>query len=639
MTNIRPQDDFYMHQNQKWLEEAKIPDDKPVTGAFIEILINNEKTLMKDLAEFAKQGVDPAVYNDPLFDQFIKLYRQALDTKKREADGNGFIKDYVARILEVKTIADLEKLTADFVLEGLPNIFSLSIYADMKNASINTLYLSMPNLFLPEKSYYDEASPAFTKGKLLLQKRMEIVKELFAKIGIDEADEIIANALAFDKLLVPLAKSAEEQSNYIANYNPYSFTDLESKVAPFNLKRILKMVVKQEVLEVIVTDPRYVESFAQIIGTDLSLIKAWYIVKTVLNFSSSGIGTDDLRKLAATYGQMLTGQKEITSFEKFTFQSLSDKFGDVVGLYFGHRYFGEEAKKDVELMVHEFIRVYQKRLKTIEWLSIETREKAIRKLDKIVPMIGYPDKVHSVFNKYQLVENKSYAENCLAFDKLAIAEDFATYKQEVDKKLWGMGAHIVNAYYNPNANVIVFPAGILQSPFYDFNQAKGANYGGIGAVIAHEITHAFDTNGASIDENGNINNWWKEEDFKRFNEKAEKMIALFDGLEVPGTNAKCNGKLTVTENIADAGGLSCAYEAGKSHAEFKSEDFFAGWAAIWRMKANPAYVELLTNIDVHAPTYLRCDVQLKNFEPFISFYDLQKEDGMFIEKDKRVKIW
>ncbi|VEU80219.1 M13-type metalloendopeptidase [Haploplasma axanthum] len=639
MSKVRLEDDFYLYENQGWLDEAVIPDDKPLTGSFVEIMIENEKKLMNDLKEFALNGVDQKVYNDKLFDVFIKLYKKAINKEQRDKEGNAIIKEYVNKILKVNDYKSFQELIIEFIKVGFPSFLSLGIQSDMKNASINTLYLGTPGIILPDKGYYDESNPAFKTGEMLIAKYKEVLNRLFDLVEIKDGDKILNQALEFDKLLVPITKTSEEKSDYVKSYNPYELEKLTRSTKLISLEKIIESLISVEVKEVIVTNPKFIDNLNDLIEGNLELIKGWLVSKLVFTLAVSGFGTDELRLIGSEYSLLLTGQKEATNFDKFTFNSLSGEFGDVVGLYFGKRYFGEKAKKDVESMVQEFIDVYKKRLSNIDWLSKETVDKALVKLSKITAMIGYPDKVNPIYERFVLKEELSFAENMIEFYKVQIEHEFSKYGKEVDKKIWHMGAHVVNAYYEPMNNQIVFPAGILQPPFYSYNQTKGENYGGIGAVIAHEITHAFDTNGARIDEFGNINNWWKEEDFEAFNKRSEAMVQLFDGLEVPGSNAKCNGKLTVTENIADAAGLSCAYEAGIKHKEFVPSDFFKGWAHIWRFKANPSYIELLANIDVHSPGYLRGLVQLKNFKPFSDYYKIKATDGMYIPKDKQVSIW
>ncbi len=530
-------------------------------------------------------------------------------------------------------------MNIEFIKLGLPALISLGVQSDMKNASVNTLYLGSLSVILPEKGYYEETNPAYQSGLMLLDKYKETVSQLFEKLGIKSAVDMIDKALEFDRLIVPTTKSSEEESDYVKSYNPYEVSTLENYSKRINIPQIIKAVVPTAVKEVIVTNVNFLESLEHLLDGNLELIKAWLTTKLVYRLSASGYGTDELRLIAAGYGLLLTGQKEAASFEKFTYDLLSNEFGDVVGTYFGIRYFGKEAKAEVESMVAEFIEVYKKRLSNLTWLSKETIEKALVKLSKITAMIGYPTKLNPIYSKFVPNEEKTYMENMMDFSKIQVDYEFAQYGKAVDKSLWHMGAHVVNAYYEPMNNQIVFPAGILQPPFYSYTQSKGANYGGIGAVIAHEITHAFDTNGAQIDEFGNINDWWKPEDFEAFNKRSEEMVTLFDGLSVPGTNATCNGKLTVTENIADAAGLSCAYEAGIKHQAFNAADFFTSWAHIWRFKANPAYLELLANVDVHSPAYLRGLIQLKNFKPFANFYKIKETDGMYLPDDKKVVVW
>ncbi|CCV64626.1 Peptidase M13 [Alteracholeplasma palmae J233] len=639
MKKVRLEDDFYQFQNGEWLEKTEIPSDKPLNGSFVQILMDNEKKLMADLKEFSIKGVDHKIYNNELFDNFIKLYKKATDKEQRDKDGNTVIKNLVNKVLSVKNYEELQTILVELIGLGLPALISFGVQSDMKNASINALYFGSPSLILPEKGYYDKENPAYAAGQNLLAKYRETVTELLNIVGLKDTSTILSQTLEFDELIVPLSKTSEEASDYVNSYNPYTLEKLNSKTNFISLSSIVKTFVSDKVEQVIVTNPKFVEGLDALLNNHLELIKSWLAVKLVYSLAVSGFGTDSLRLKASEYGLLLTGQAEAQSFEKFTYNQLSNEFGDVVGTYFGKRYFGEKAKKEVESMVQEFIQVYKERLAKITWLSKETIEKALIKLSKITAMIGYPDRINPVFNHFNFDETKSFVDNMLAFSKVQVSHEFSLYGKKVDKDLWHMGAHVVNAYYQPMNNQIVFPAGILQPPFYSYNQTKGANYGGIGAVIAHEITHAFDTNGARIDEFGNINNWWKEEDFKAFNERSLAMIELFDGLEVPGSDAKCNGKLTVTENIADAAGLSCAYEAGLKHKDFVPADFFAGWAHIWRFKANKSYLELLANVDVHSPAYLRGLVQLKNFKPFADYYKLKETDGMYIAPDKQVAVW
>jgi putative endopeptidase len=312
-------------------------------------------------------------------------------------------------------------------------------------------------------------------------------------------------------------------------------------------------------------------------------------------------------------------------------------FDQVVGDYYGRNYFGPQAKADVQQMVKKMITVYEQRLTHNTWLSTATREKAIVKLEKLGIQVGYPDAIDPLQLTFKTDTTQSLLANTLHFIHLSQLDKFSKWNQPVKRDQWEMSANTVNAYYHPFRNIIVFPAAILQAPFYSLDQPASANYGGIGAVIAHEISHAFDNNGSLFDEYGNLHNWWTADDKAHFKGLADNMIAEFNDL--PFAKGKVNGKLTVSENIADAGGLSCALEAAKVESEVDLKAFFVNWATIWRTKARLEYQQLLLNIDVHAPAKLRANVQPQNLADFYTTFDIQAGDGMYLAPEQRVEIW
>lgn len=306
-------------------------------------------------------------------------------------------------------------------------------------------------------------------------------------------------------------------------------------------------------------------------------------------------------------------------------------------MWYAGQKFSPEAKADVENKVARMIEVYKSRLEMADWLAPATREKAITKLNVITPHIGYPEKLPETYAKKVIDETLSLVENAQNLAKITIAHTWSKWNKPVDRSEWHMPAHLVNAYYDPQQNQIVFPAAILQEPFYSLDQSSSANYGGIGAVIAHEISHAFDTNGASFDEHGSLNDWWTQEDYAAFKERTDKIVSQFDGLESHG--AKVNGKLTVSENVADLGGVACALEAAQSEEDFSARDFFINFATIWRMKAREEYMQMLASIDVHAPGELRTNVTLTNFDAFHETFDIKEGDAMWRAPKDRVIIW
>ena len=419
-------------------------------------------------------------------------------------------------------------------------------------------------------------------------------------------------------------------------YNPHPLADVDNKIDHLDLTGTITELLHDTPKQVILPQPTYFDAVNDLLTPEnFELLKSWMLVGVV--YDATGALTEEYRQVGGTYGRALSGQKQARSRKKAAYYLATGTFGQVVGDYYGRKYFGAAAKADVRQMVLKMAGVYQQRLKTNDWLSAATRDKAIVKLQKLTIKVGYPDEIDPLYSQFKIDENKSLFDNLQAISEIIIANHFGHWGQPVDRKRWDMSAQTVNAYYSPSNNEIVFPAAILQAPFYSLEQSSSANYGGIGAVIAHEISHAFDNNGSQFDEFGNINNWWTEADLKHFQELAQAMIKEFDGIDFAGQ--KVNGKLTVSENIADGGGLSCALEAAKSEPDVDLRAFFINWANVWRMKATTEYMQLLLSIDVHAPAKLRANVQVKNLDDFYTTFNVQPEDAMYLAPDERVKIW
>lgn len=622
-------EDFYEAVNGEWIKQAVIPSDKPATGGFNDLVDDIEKTLMKDFS-----ALQPETVSNPLQKEFLKFYQLAKDFEKREADGSTPLLPYLDRIEAVKNLADLNEILTDLFLEDQPTPFNLGIAPDMKNAQINALYAAVPSLILPDKTSYEKDNP--NKEPLLAIYR-QMVETLFEKLGktAEEAASLAEKTIAFDASLVPFVKSAEESSEYAKSYNPKDFATFQAYSSYLNLGKTVEHLLQATPEVIIVEEPVFFENLDKIVNPEsFEQLKAWLTVKTALSLAS--LTTEELRQIAGIYSRAISGRKEAMSPEKSAFYLAIGTFNHVVGDYYGKKYFGKAAKQDVFSMVKKMIAVYEKRLAHNTWLSKDTVEKALKKLKTITIKVGYPEEIPAIFEKL-IVKPTDLLSNVQAFTKLFVADELSKWNQPVDKKRWGMSANVVNAYYSPSDNEIVFPAAILQAPFYSLNQSSAANYGGIGAVIAHEISHAFDNNGAQFDEFGNLNNWWTEEDLTYFKELSEKMIAEFDGLETPA--GKVNGRLTVSENIADAGGLSCALEALKEEENPDLRDFFINWATIWRTKSTLEYQQLLLSFDVHAPAKLRGNVQVKNLPEFYTTFNVTEKDAMYLSPEKRVAIW
>lgn len=625
-------DDLYEAVNGEWLKTAKIPDDKPATGGFNDLVDEIDKQLMDDFDAYAA-GKEKS--DDSRFNEMIKLYRLAKKFDWRKKVGPQPLKRMLASVENLNSYEDYQSQWKNWILAGMPSPISFDIDADMKNATVYALFASSPSLILPDKSYYEAEKKA--QHDQLLQLWSAMVEALMDKLGYskEEAKKIIDDAIKFDALLAPNVKSAEEAADYSKMYNPQTVAELAGATDQLDIAAIIKQLVGEEPEKVIVTEPEYFKALNKILQDNFELFKNWALIRVIRENAS--YLDDEMREINGRYGRALSGSKKPVSQRKFAFYLARDMFSQVAGDYYGKKYFGPQAKADVHHMVEQMIKVYKGRLTNNQWLSKDTRDKAILKLDKLGIQVGYPDKIPALYDQFKVDEEESLIANLNQLIVTANKELFSRWNTPVDRMRWEMSAATVNAYYHPFKNIIVFPAAILQAPFYSLKQSSSQNYGGIGAVIAHEISHAFDNNGSLFDEFGNLNNWWTDEDSAHFKQLAQKMIDEFDG--IPFAGQKVNGKLTVSENIADAGGLSCALEAAKTEADFNAQEFFINWATIWRMKATEQYMQLLLSIDVHAPQKLRANIQAENLDDFYTAFDIKPGDEMYRAPEDRVHIW
>lgn len=625
-------DDLYEAVNGEWLKTAKIPDDKPATGGFNDLVDEIDKQLMDDFDAYA-EGKEKS--EDSRFNEMIKLYRLAKKFDWRKKVGPQPLKRMLASVENLNSYEDYQSQWKNWILAGMPSPISFDIDADMKNATVYALFASSPSLILPDKSYYEAEKKA--QHNQLLQLWSSMVEALMNKLGYskEEAKKIIDDAIKFDALLAPNVKSAEEAADYSKMYNPQTVAELASATDQLDIAAIIKQLIGEEPEKVIVTEPEYFKALNKILQDNFELFKNWALIRVIRENAS--YLDDEMREINGRYGRALSGSKKPVSQRKFAFYLARDMFSQVAGDYYGKKYFGPQAKADVHHMVEQMIKVYRGRLTNNQWLSKDTRDKAILKLDKLGIQVGYPDKIPALYDQFKVDEEESLIANLNQLTVTANKELFSRWNKPVDRMRWEMSAATVNAYYHPFKNIIVFPAAILQAPFYSLKQSSSQNYGGIGAVIAHEISHAFDNNGSLFDEFGNLNNWWTDEDSAHFKQLAQKMIEEFEG--IPFAGQKVNGKLTVSENIADAGGLSCALEAAKTEADFNAQEFFINWATIWRMKATEQYMQLLLSIDVHAPQKLRANIQAENLDDFYTAFDIKPGDEMYRAPEDRVHIW
>ena len=618
----RYQDDFYEAVNGEWEKTAVIPDDKPRTGGFSDLADEIEDLMLATTDEWLAGKNLP---DDSILQNFVKFHRMTSDYEKREAVGVAPVLPLIEEYKKLASFADFAGQIADFEMAGKPNEFPFGVAPDFMNAQLNVLWADAPGTILPDTTYYAEDND---KGKELLAK---------FDFSAEEIKDLLNKTIELDAKLAKYILSREESSEYVKLYHPYDWADFTKLAPDLPLDRIFTQILGEIPDKVIVPEERFWKEFAAEYYSEKNweLLKADLIVSAATSYNS--YLTDEIRVLSGTYSRALSGTPQAMDKKKAAYYLASGAYSQALGLWYAGQKFSPKAKADVERKVATMIDVYKKRLASADWLAKETRDKAIVKLNVITPHIGYPEKLPETYAKKIIDESLSLVENARNLAKISIAHSWSKWNKPVDRSEWHMPAHMVNAYYDPQQNQIVFPAAILQAPFYSLEQSSSANYGGIGAVIAHEISHAFDTNGASFDENGSLNNWWTEADYTAFTERTDKIVEQFEGLDSYG--AKVNGKLTVSENVADLGGVACALEAAKQDDDFSARDFFINFATIWRMKARDEYMQMLASIDVHAPAKLRTNVTLPNFDDFHEEFDIKAGDPMWRAPENRVIIW
>ncbi|MCL1854708.1 MAG: M13 family metallopeptidase [Clostridia bacterium] len=629
---LRPQDDLYAAVNAEWLSVAEIPANKFMVGGFDDLGEQVEQLLMTDFAAMT----DETAAQFEALPEFLQLYAMAADYEARDEQGAQPLAPYLAEIDGLSSLAELSASLPSFILRQIPALLSCGVTADMGNARQYALYLSGPSLFLPDVSYYNTPT-----GDALLQVFGQSLGTLLQLCGYDNEDaaRIVEQAMTFDALVMPYMPSSEEMSDYTKLYNPMALADFAACSSALDLAGLVEALVPAVPERVVVLHPAYFTALDQVVNEEnFPLIKSWITACTV--YASAPMLSQDMEAAAAAYRMTMTGQAEMDEPQKRAYRLAYAVFDGPVGNYYGRTYFGEEAKRDVTAMVEQMLQIFGRRLQANEWLSPETVQAAQRKLERMALQIGYPDKLRPEYTLIKVTpsrEGGTLMGNMMALSRIAMEANLAKCGQETDLSYWDAGAATVNAFYQPMANAITFPAAILQAPFYSLDQSDSRNLGGIGAVIAHEITHAFDSNGAKFDEYGSLNNWWTEEDYAAFDERTQAMVALFDG--IPFTDGAVNGKLTVSENIADAGGLSCALEICQSLADPDPCAFFENWATIWRIKVMPQFEQLLLAIDVHAPNELRANMQARNQDAFYTAFSVEEDDGMYLAPEERVGIW
>ena len=632
MENVRIQDDLYTFVNGEALEKLDIPDDKPSAGGFSALADSVEKTMMEEFEALANSEDYPNDY----IKRACELYILAKDADRKEKHGITPALKNLAILDEIKSVEDFSSLYKSLTLRGIPLPINIGADVDMKNTKQRLVYIQGARVILPDASYYKPEMAA--QKEQILGIWQGVAKMIMAKTGLSPEDQekYVSDSLAFDEILGGLVKTSEEWSRYVEMYNPMGKSEVAEMLSTLDFDAVLTDLFGRVPETVVVTEPRFFGNFAKVFNAEnLELYKHWAYVTGLMKFCS--FLSEELRDMGGMYMRALTGVAKMQSAEKFAYNLASSMYSEPVGIYYGEKYFGEEAKRDITEIVYQIIDTYKERIKTNEILGEATREKAILKLSKMGVKMGYPNKVRALYDKLIFNPEDSLFDIMITLRSTQELDALSKLDKPTEPENWAMPGHMVNACYDPFVNDITFPAAILQPPFYSLKQTRSENLGGIGAVIGHEISHAFDSNGAKCDENGNINDWWTEDDFKRFEAKVNQMIEQFDGIELP--QGRVNGAFIVSENMADNGGVAVTLDIMSRTNGASYEEYFYNWARVWCQKAKPEYLAMLLSVDVHGPAVLRANIPPRNFSEWYTTFDVKESDKMYIAPEKRLAIW
>lgn len=646
-TTVNPENDFFRFVNGKWLDSTEIPSDKTTWGSFNEL---REKTDADALALL--EGASSNQELDSGSDQAkaVYLYQTIMDTVTRNQQGIKPVEPYLARIEAIQNKEDLQEYLTAMQLYGGGGFFSFGVRADAKNSNQNAAYIYPGGLGLPDRDYY-VADDADSKEKRELYKQH--ITRMLQYLGDSEqqASENAETILAFETSLAEPQMDKVERRDARLTYNPMTVDELQNRVQAIDWKEYFTVIGAEKVDTVIVSQPEYMESLQEIFASNQ--VDQWkeYLRWTLFNDAAEMLTTQIERANWEFYNKTLRGAQEQLPREERALATINRTIGEALGKLYVEEHFPAEAKEKAEEMIANVVRAFKTRIGDLDWMSDSTKIKAVEKLGTTTIKVGYPDqwKDYSELIVKRPEDGGSYFQNMLNASKWNVEDNIGKLGEPVDKTEWFMAPQIVNAYYNPSYNEIVFPAAILQPPFYDYKADAAVNYGGIGAVIGHEISHGFDDSGSRFDAQGNLNNWWTERDLEQFESLGGALAEQYSSIEVLDS-IYINGEFTLGENIGDLGGVNAAYNGLQLHLKanghpgeidgFTPEQrFFMSWATVWRTKMRNEALKNKIKTDPHSPGMYRAVVPLQNIDAFYEAFDISEGDEMYVSPEDRVIIW
>ena len=640
-TTALPGTDFYQFACGGWMKNHPLTDEYSQYGSFTILAENNRKQMQGLIEELAKAEHEQG----SVAQKIGTLYNLAMDSVKLNQEGIAPIKAELEEIAALKDKKDVYALLGSLERRGITSYLGTGVGADQKNSSMNAVYTSQAGLSMGEKDYYLAEDEATTKIREAFKVH---VAKMYQLAGFDEATANRGRDIVMDveTRLAKAFRSMVELRDPQANYNKMTMDELKQKYASFGWDAYLTNLGLKDVQEIIVGQPEALAEAAKILDTlpadQQSLYLQWKLIDRAASFLSDEIVEQNFD----FYSRTMSGAKEMQPRWKRAVSVTGSVLGEAVGQMYVEKYFPAAAKERMVALVKNLQTALGERIQNLEWMSDSTKKRALEKLAAFTVKIGYPDK----WKDYSTldIQNDSYYANIERAVVWASDENMAKAGKPVDKTEWHMTPQTVNAYYNPTTNEICFPAGILQPPFFDMNADDAFNYGAIGVVIGHEMTHGFDDQGRQYDKEGNLKDWWTAEDAERFNERAQVMVNFFDSIQVaPGVHA--NGRQTLGENIADYGGLQVSYQAFKNATKdaplatidgFTPEQrFFLAYSGVWANNIRPEFVLYLTKMDVHSLGEWRVNGALPQIDAWYDAFGITESDPMFVPKAERVSIW
>jgi len=633
---VRPQDDLYRHFNGGWLKTAVIPADRATDGAFMALRVQSEARV-REIIEGAT-GSEEAT-------KIAHIYKSFMDADAVNAKGGSPIAAELALVDSISTITDFISTFSKLEARGTSGIFGTFIYADMKDASTNILYLAQGGISLPDEAYYREEKYADIRTAYVAH-----ITAMFTLAGVSDPAGNAAKVMALETSIASHHWDQVKNRDATLTYNKMNRAEVMALMPAFDWELYLTdgEIPKIVLDSVIVQQPSFFEGLGSILANfDGAAWRAW-LKWHIISGSAPYLSDDFTNENFAFFGKTLSGTPELRERWKRAVSMIEGSLGEAVGKVYVQKYFPAEAKARMENLVANLIEAYRVSINELAWMSPDTKVKALEKLGKFRPKIGYPDKWRD-YSALKTTPDDLYG-NVGRVVKFQRDHELSKIGKPVDRDEWFMAPQTVNAYYNPVMNEIVFPAAILQAPFFGLDHDDAVNYGGIGAVIGHEIGHGFDDQGSKYDGDGALNNWWTDADRAAFEERTKALIAQYDALipeEAPDVNV--NGALTIGENIGDLGGLTIAFKAYQISLRGKPSPVIEGmsgekrlmlsWAQIWRAKVRPEEMRRRIATDPHSPAEFRCNQILKNFTPFYQEFGVTEKDALWLEEQSRVQIW